>query len=189
MSVSDAEADKLLAFKFPRFHGKRGEDYGLWRLRLRAALRVRILWSLTRKSSEPLASQTISEAYQALITLKLQKASRIIISAVRNSPLQVIAEVDDEPCHMLELLDARYACNRTVCRIAAQTQLILKRYTNQDMAMYINEDTSNFSQLEFMGKDAVITESHQAPMILASIEPTCALGAIAAAMWTKNTRN
>ena len=193
MSDSEAESERT-ALKIPRFHGRRGEDYGLWRLRLRAACRVKGLWSLVEKkptadAEESTRQDEMTAAERHRQTAKLEKASGIIITALGNSPLRVVADVDDDPARMLELLDARYASNRTVSRIAVQTQLFRMRYTGQDMSKYIDEYASLFSQLEFMGKDVAIPEAHKAPMLLASIEPTCDLEPIAAALRTKDAQD
>lgn len=94
-------------------------------------------------------------------------------------------DVDDDPACMLQLLDARFASNRTVSKISVQTQPFRMAYTNQSMTSYIDEYTSLFSKLESMGKDAAIPESHKAPMLLASIDPNCPLESTAAALRTK----
>ena len=44
------------------------------------------------------------------------------------------------------------------------------RYTGQDVAKYIDDFTSLFSQLELMGKNAAIPETRKAPMLPASID-------------------
>ena len=67
-----------------------------------------------------------------------------------------------------------------------QTQLFRMSYTGQNMATYVDQFTSLFSQLERMGEDAAIPESHKAPMLLASIDPSCALESTAAALRTKD---
>ena len=46
MSDTDAEFETSSGMKQPRFHGNRGEDYGLWRHRLRAACRVKGVWGV-----------------------------------------------------------------------------------------------------------------------------------------------
>lgn len=74
---------------------------------------------------------------------------------------------------MIKLLDAKYASSRTASRIAAQTQLFRVAYSCQNMPKYIHQYASVFNQLERMGKDAAIPESHKAPMLLASIDPEC----------------
>ena len=45
MSDTNAEFETSSGMKLPRFHGNRGEDYGLWRHRLRAACRVKGVWA------------------------------------------------------------------------------------------------------------------------------------------------
>lgn len=196
MADSDTETSSL---KLVRFHGKRGEDYGLWRMRLRAACRVKGVWkvvestsettsqtslastSLEKDSQQPSSSVSVPEKHLE----KLEKASAIIISTLGDAPLRVIMEADDDPSKMLRLLDARYASSRTVSRIAVQTQLFRMSYKGQNMSSYIDQFTSLFSQLERMGKDAAIPETHKAPMLLASIDPYCSLESTAAALRTK----
>lgn len=204
MSDSDEDASQSSTTKIPRFNGRRGEDYGLWRLRLRAACRVKGVWNLVDTSRVVFASDEISTDGQSSFSVnppkvmsvkekekridKLEKASGIIISALGNEQLRVLAEVNGEPMRMLQLLDARYASNRTVSRIAIQTQLYRMTYSNQDMSRYIDEYTGLFSQLEFMGKDIAIPEAHKAPMLLASINPSSNMETIAAALRTKESK-
>ena len=182
------DGDRTSITKLPRFHGKRGEDYGIWRLRLRAACRMKGVWNLVDKDSSAATTESSQSTTleQERHSAKLEKASAIIISALGNSPLRVVAEADDDPARMLQLLDARYASNRTVSRIAVQTQLFRMRYTGQDMSRYIDEYTTLFNQLEFMGKDIAIQEAHKAPMLLASIDPSSDLEPTAAALRTKD---
>ena len=188
MSESEVETDGTSGIKIPRFHGRRGEDYGLWRLRLRAACRVKGVWNVVDFSA--LSTTTDSTTDIAVASsrhqAKREKASGIIISALGDAPLRVVLEADDDPERMLKLLDARYASNRTVSRIAVQTQLFRMAYTDQNMSTYVDQFTSLFSQLERMGKDAAIPETHKAPMLLASIDPKCPLESTAAALRTKD---
>lgn len=188
MSDTDTESnDRTSVTNIPRFHGKGGEDYGLWRLRLRAACRVKGVWKYVDKSLSATPSRDTSESTgtdQIKLSTKLEKASAMIISALGDSPMRVIADVDDDPARMLELLDARYASSRTASRIAVQTQLFCMRYAGQDMSTYIDEYTALFNQLEFMGKAVAVPEAHKAAMLLASIDPTSDLEAIAVALRT-----
>eukprot|EP00171_Calliarthron_tuberculosum_P008425 IDg8425t1 len=197
MSESDIDTESMSTIKIPRFHGRRGDYYGLWRLRLRAICRVKGLWSVVEAGSfHPFEASTTSSAQDApssvgapIIaknTAKLEKASGIIISALGDAPLRVVIDADDNPARMLKLLDARYASNRTVSRIAVQTQLFRMQYTDQNMASYVDTYASLFSQLERMGKGAAIPDSHKAPMLLASINPDCVLESTAAALRTKD---
>lgn len=192
MSESEVETDNTSGIKIPRFRGRREEDYCLWRLRLRAACRVKGVWGVVASptdtvsitTSDDNATRTASESARQIA--KREKASGIIISALGDSPLRVVLEADDDPKRMLELLDGRYASNRTVSRISVQTQLFRMTYTNQNMSSYVDKYTSLFAQLERMGKDAAIPESHKAPMLLASIDPQGPLESTAAALRTKD---
>ena len=188
MSDSEVESSNSSGIKIPRFHGRRNEDYGLWRLRLRAACRVKGVWHVVDTSASATSSSSTATETQdaARLSAKREKASGIIISALGDAPLRVVLEADDDPVKMLQLLDARYASNRTVSRIAVQTQLFRMTYKDQNMSTYVDQYTSLFSQLERMGKDAAIPETHKAPMLLASIDPTCSLEPTAAALRTKS---
>lgn len=199
MSDSGDEYSLHTSTKIPRFHGRRGEDYGLWRLRLRAACRVKGIWNVVNTSqsiaqaadvqsstSNVTVAKGDSRGSQTDLITRTEKASGLIISALGNAPLRIVADVDGDSARMLQLLDARYASNRTVSRIAVQTQLYRMSYKNQDMAKYIDDYTALYSQLEFMGKEIAIPESHKAPMLLASIDPTSNMEPIAAALRTKD---
>lgn len=192
MSDSEVESDTSSGVKIPRFHGKRGEDYTLWRHRLRAACRIKGLWNVVTSGSEQSSiaattQDTAPSSSQSSSRLlgKREKACAIIICALGDAPLRVVMDVDDNPARMLELLDARYASNRTVSRIAVQTQLFRLSYNGQNMSEYVDQFAALFSQLDRMGKDAAIPESHKAPMLLASIDPNCSLESTAAALRTK----
>ena len=58
MSDSEVENDGSSGIKVPRFHIRRGEDYGLWRLRLRAACRVKGAWNVVQSDSDLAVSTT-----------------------------------------------------------------------------------------------------------------------------------
>ena len=197
MSDSENELGSSTSITLPRFHGRRGEDYALWRHRLRAICRIKGVWNVVNtgiassestentNDSNPVASDE-APSINARVLAKREKASGIIISALGDAPLRVIIDIDDDPARMMQLLDARYASNRTVSRIAVQTQLFRMSYTGQNMSTYIDQYTSLFSQLERMGKDAAIPETQKAPLLLASIDPNCPLESTAAALRTKD---
>ena len=194
MSDTDVDTRTASGVKIPRFHGRRGDDYTLWRHRLRAACRIKNVWSVVNvlNSTTSSASGTIEPSTPTVVSppgsaAKREMACGIIISALGDAPLRVVMDVDDDPSRMLSLLDARCASNRTVSRIAVQTQLFRMSYKGQDMSSYVDQYTSLFSQLERMGKEAAIPESHKAPMLLASIDPSCFLESTAAALRTKET--
>lgn len=125
------------------FHGRRCNDYGLWRLRLRAACRVKGVWKLIDKQSTAATSSDTTATPPTRLDIgtesKLEKASGLIISALGDSPLRIVADADGDPARTPRMLDSRYASNRTVSRIAVQTQLYRMRYKDQDMSKYIDE--------------------------------------------------
>jgi hypothetical protein len=68
--------------------------------------------------------------------------------------------------------------------MAVQTALHRKAYNNDDMLVCMDEFASPFAQLEHMGYDAYVPESHKAPMLLASIPVKSPLEMTAAALRT-----
>lgn len=186
--MTDSETDSSLSLKVPRFHGRRSDDYTLWRMRLRAACRVKGVWDAVENSTDCSSDTSSQTTHGTQLKLKQEKASGIIISALGDAPLRVIIDADDNPSQMLKLLDARYASNRTVTRIAVQTQLFRMSYNGQNMTEYIDHYSSLFAQLDRMGNDAAIPESHKPTMLLASINPKCSLESTAAALRTKDAK-
>ncbi len=142
--------------------------------------------SIHASASIPNTGTQTSTTDQLMLTAKLGRAFGIIISASGNSPLRVVADVDSDPGRMLYLLDARYASSRTSSRTEVQTRLFRMSYTTQNIAKYIHEYTNLFSQLEFIGSESAIRQSHKVPMLLASIDPICDLELTAAALRTKD---
>ena len=67
MSDSEVERESSTSLKTPRFKGKHEEDYGLWRMHLRAICRIKGVWSVVEKKvtteqSEPSSGTTVSAA-------------------------------------------------------------------------------------------------------------------------------
>lgn len=89
MSDTDGEFDKPRGLKIPYFHGRRGEDYGLWRHRLRAACRVKSIWSVgevvspsATASSSNETTQQDSSAVDSRLKSKQERASGFILSVM-----------------------------------------------------------------------------------------------------------
>ena len=63
------------------------------------------------------------------------------------------------------MLDNRFASSRTASRISVLTTMYTKRYNGKEnMPKYIDHFESLFAQLERMGNDTTIPESHKAPL-------------------------
>lgn len=103
------------------------------------------------------------------------KRHLINISALGDAPLRVVIDTDGEPDAMLRVLDSRYASCRTVSRIAVQTERFRMSYTGKNRSQYVDNYTTIFSKLDCMRRDAAIPKPHEAPMLLASIDPSCSL--------------
>jgi hypothetical protein len=101
---------------------------------------------------------------------QMECASPLIVSALGDdAPLRTVADAAGDPTKILCLLDARFASSRVMSRISSQTALYRKTYNNGDMFVFVDEFASLFAQLEHMGYDSSVPESHKAPMLLASI--------------------
>ena len=61
-SASEAEEETNIDLRIPRFNGSRTDDYGLWRMRLRAACRMKGVWDVVENLSGDSASSTSSTA-------------------------------------------------------------------------------------------------------------------------------
>lgn len=149
MSDSNAESQSSSEMKRSRFNEHR-EDHGLSCHRLRTVYHMKGVRGVTDTTQDPsAAADSISgHAFDSLRTIsKREKAPAIIISALDDAPLRVAMNVDGYPCHMLRLLDSRFALNRTVSRIAVQTQLSLMSFKGQDTASNIEQYMFLFSQL------------------------------------------
>lgn len=109
-------------------------------------------------ATDPSSTSDLDSPDTSQNILKAEMASGIIISALGDSPLRVVLDAGDNPKKMLKLLGARYASNRTVSRIATQTQIFRMKYNRQNMTEYIDEYTYLYSQLERMGDQVAIPE-------------------------------
>lgn len=116
---------------------------------------------------------------------KRKKACAIIFYALVDAPQHVVMDVDNDPGRMLKVLDARYAYISTVSLIAVQTELCRMSYKGQSMSELVDQFATLFSQWVRMGNIAAIPESYKAPMLLASIDPSCSLESAAAALRTQ----
>lgn len=140
-----------IGMKMPRFHGRRSEDYGPWRHRSRAARLVKGVWPFVESNytfSDAAASSETSPVQFEKISARLAKVSGILISALSDAPIRVLLDMDGEPDALLSLLDSRYACSRTVSKIAVQTQLSRMSYTGQNLSACIDEYTPLFHKLD-----------------------------------------
>ena len=168
--------------KLKVFHGKATEDYHTWRVRLRACLRAKKLWDHCDPSKQ--ASPSSSD-----LGNKLEEATDIIYRALADAPLRVVISADGKPRMMLKLLDERFASCRATNRMALLETLYHKKYDDtQNMPTFVDEFTSLFAQLESMGEDVKLPESHKAPLLLASIPDSSFLSSTAAALRTQELK-
>ena len=155
--------------KIQKFDGRRKDDYNLWRIRAEIALKGKGYWSLLQVKD--------------CDSITKEKASAMIVNALGNSALRVCSNHVSEPMDMLATLDARYASTRATTRISVLTALYTKRYTGKsEMARYVDQFESLFSQLELMGKEHAVPESHKVGILLASMGTNSCLESSCAAL-------
>lgn len=119
-----------------------------------------------------------------------KKASAMLTCALGDYALRVCSSQITEPMKMLGLLDKRYASTRTATRISVLTSVYKKSFGQKDsMPRYIDEFESLFAQLERMGEDAAIPESHKAILLLASLTHYSSLKSTVAALRLKNVED
>ena len=163
-------------YKIQKFFGRANDDYNLWRIRAEMSLKGKDYWEELRKEDCSIKTK--------------QKASAMLTTELGDSALRVCSTQITDPMKMLELLDKRYASTRTATRICVLTSVYSKRFEAKDnMPRYIDEFESLFSQLERMGKDAAIPESHKAPLLLASMGHYSPLESTVAALRIKDTED
>jgi hypothetical protein len=82
-------------------------------------------------------------ALQSDVDLKtvkqVERASPLIVSALGDATLRIVADANGDHTKILCLLGARYASSRAMSRIAAQTTLYRKRYNNGDFSVFVDE--------------------------------------------------
>jgi len=162
--------------KLDKFNGKLEDDSYHWRLRAEMVLRGKGYWDKLNEDNCPRAIK--------------DKASSLLISGLGKSAFPVCSSAIYDPLKMLELLDARFASKRATTRISVLTAVYQKKYSGkQDMDEYVNDFANLFSQLERMGKDTAVPETHKAPLLLASIGHGSSLESTVAALRLKDTEH
>lgn len=161
--------------KIQKFNGIRNDDYSLWRLRAEIALKGKGFWT-------QLELKTCDEDVK-------NKSSAMLVAALGDTALRVCSSKIGEPLEMLKMLDNRFASSRTATRISVLTTMYTKRFNpkSDNMGKFIDEFETLFSQLERMGTETKIPESHKAPLLLASMGTTSQLESTVAALRTKDT--
>lgn len=160
--------------KIQKFNGRHSDDYHLWRLRCEIALKGKGYWSQLQGKD---FDQDVKD-----------KSSAIMVAALGDTALRVCSAKIGEPLQMLDLLDKRFASNRTATRISVLTAMFSKRFcAKDDMPKYIDEFETLFAQLERMGPETKISESHKAPLLLASMGNSSPLESTFAALRTRDT--
>lgn len=163
--------------KIQKFNGKYSDDYNLWRLRAEVALKGKGYWTKLEDM------KTCDEETKS-------KASALIVSALGDTALRVCSSRIGDPLNMLKMLDNRCASSRTATRISVLTTMYTKRFdhNNDSMANYVDVFEALFSQLEKMGDDTNVPESHKAPLLLSSLGNNSPQESTIAALRTKDVQ-
>lgn len=162
--------------KIQKFHGKSTDDYNLWRIRAEVALKGKGYWANVHRNECPADVK--------------EKAAAMLTQALGDAPFRVCSSKAGNPILMLELLDMRYASTRAASRISVLTSVYSKKYQHtMNMPKYVDEFETLFAQLERMGNDTAVPESHKAPLLLASMGHESELESTVAALRLKETNS
>lgn len=110
----------------------------------------------------------------------------MLVAALEGTALRVYPSKIGQPLKMLEMPDDRFASSRTATRISVLTTMYTKRSNlrTDNMGKFIDEFETLFAQLKHMGHETKISESHKAPLPLASMGTTLQLESTVAACRT-----
>lgn len=158
-----------------KFIGNRTDHYSLWRLRAEIALKGKGYWKQLK--DDPCETDV------------KDKASTLLVVALGDTALRACAVKIGNPLEMLEMLNNGFALNRTATRISVLTSMYIKRFNckRDDIATFVDEFESLFAQLERMGAETEIPESHKAPLLLVSMGNNSPLESTVAALRKKET--
>jgi gag-polypeptide of LTR copia-type len=143
----------------PRFEGKPSNDFHLWELRLQALLESKDLWHVMTSTTPGGDTSAVTESPDGTSTTtglspitddQKRKAVAIIINALGDKPLRVVAGDTKNPQFMLTKLRERYASTKLSTRMSLIAELHNMRYKNGDMGEYVDKYTALLDRLEGM---------------------------------------
>jgi len=112
------------------------------------------------------------------------------VSASDDEPLRPCMKEMGSPIKMLAFLEERYASKRIVSREALLASLYKKRFNKNDqMNKHIDEFNSLLSQLESMGDNYKIPDSHKPILLMTSIGNDCGPANVLAALRMRDAEN
>lgn len=141
-------------YTLPIFDGKLDSDFQLWYCRLAAILKDKNLGQLfeadTAETSTAVSVAT--DEARSVGNANIRKASAIIINALGNKPLRLVASSKHTPFLMMKKLKERYASTNLSTRMLLMTELCGKMYqSNKDMGDYVDGYASLLNRLAAMG--------------------------------------
>ena len=87
---------------------------------------------------------------------------------------------------MIANLDERYASCTAASRISILTRLYRSNFTGGSIEKHVDRISSLLAQLERMGPNVAVPETHKGPLLLASVGLDSGFESTAAALRTKN---
>lgn len=140
--------------RIQQFSGRSTADYNLWRLRGEIALKGKGFWGKLNKEDCPEDTK--------------EKAIALISASLGDAPFRVCSANQNDPMAKRGLLDKRYASDRATTRISTLKTVYSKQFSPNDiMAKYIAEFESLFSQMDRMGADVSLPDTHKGTLLLA----------------------
>ena len=136
-------------FRVAKFHGKRGEDYALWKMRMQAVFIGKDVWS----EIDPLQQPTETETPETQRSKKA-KAVMLLVNALGDTPLRaVMQEGSDCPRKMWRKLESRYASTSETAHLTVASNLANKKLQpGGNIITFMGELESLYDRLEAMGE-------------------------------------
>ena len=131
------------------------DDYDLWRIRITAVLDDAGLLDVVQESAAAAASSSESSAVERGRTEeddRCKRANAIIVTALGDNALQVVASVHGRPAQIMTKLDERYNSKSMAAKISRMAEFVSLHYTDRtnNIATHIDRMASLVAKLKSM---------------------------------------
>jgi gag-polypeptide of LTR copia-type len=169
-------------FKLSKFNGGNNENFQLWSVRYKAALKSKNVWSVVRPEVDATSSWTATggEATEGVEAgagnqtvnqaLKADKAVGIIVASLGDKPLQAVfvLSVQDDPREMWKRLQARYSNKSENAKVMVYDKIAaVSLKADGNVRSLISDLEVLYDQLLSMGDE--VSESQRVAKLLGAV--------------------